>query len=122
MTIASEKLVSSIANFLSKMEGQTASGGVPLIFESNVPLDPDSVLTYDIKTLFENHARYDLRSSDVVVLVKDTSTSSPTHNFYFNSETVITKSIDENGIVKIHNASDTFKFICIRVSAPSIIK
>lgn len=86
---------------------------------SNFPIPAGETLEYDIKTLFADHAEYDLLSTRVSVLVLDTEGGSVTENMYINSEAVILTGINSSGVVKIHNPTSTSLMLNIRIDKPT---
>ena len=122
MTATSNKLTTVIEDYLSKVESKTVTSAAPLVFDVGVPIIKSSPVTYDLKELFPKHARYDLKSANVVVLMEDTEEGSPTLGYYINSETHITCGVDDLGIVHIHNSTNKTVIACIKILAPSSVK
>ncbi len=122
MSASKNKLVTSITAYLAKVEKKIGAGSTPLIFQTDTVMPADSVLNFDIKPLFEDHALYDLRSVDVVVTLKDEDPLSKTKDFYINAEASITYGVNALGQVRLHNASTTASTVCVKISSPTVVK
>lgn len=74
--------------------------------------------TYNLSAIMgTNASKYDVNGLTVVALVKDTDASSPTHNYFINSESVLVVGVSANQLtVVVHNAIDVAVEARIKIS------
>lgn len=126
MSTSKNKMLVSIENYLNAVNDKIKNISLddlkdsfkPLVFEKNITLNSDAVRQYDLKTLMDDHHKYQLASAEIKVLVKDVDSSSKTYNSFVNSEEVITSSIDLDGLIKIHNTSNDSRICVIKIMPP----
>lgn len=94
--------------------------GAKPAYQSTQVITPDSSFSYDVKTLLDTPAEWDLLSTKVEVLALDDTSGSPTEGYYINAEASVTLGINTGGLVRVHNYRDTPITVRIRIYKPSI--
>lgn len=92
----------------------------PLVYDIDVELTPNSIKTYDLKSIMADHALYDLRSTRVQILVFDAEVDSPLVNTYVNSEAIASVGINSLGIVTVINSDVKTNQFIIRIDKPTV--
>lgn len=83
-------------------------GTTHLLVNEVITIQPGQTKSYNLTTIMgSNASNYDIDGLSVVALVKDTDASSPTHNYFINSEAVLVVGVSANQLtVVVHNARD----------------
>lgn len=115
-------LVSSINTYTNTIKNYIDQRLGSSLVSEETTISAGGVLTYDLTTLLGSaHADYDKRSASVNVKVLDTDDTSPTHNFFINSEGVVTVGVDTNGQVRLHNYADQSITVHVRIDVPRLV-
>jgi len=112
-TLDGKELATIESDYKAYTDDRLTNVALSTIIEAN-----DSY-TLDAKTLFSDHAAFDLRSIQVRALMLDTTTGSPTNGYLINSESSLTVGVREDGSIRVHNHRDETSIVYITISRPS---
>lgn len=115
----SSKAIATMLASMTKYFTKVKQGSVPLVFEAPTNIAGSTTKQYDLKTLMPDHAKYNLLSAKVSVLLLNTETASPTRGYYINSEATITIGVNATGIVLLENTSPNSANVIVRIDRPT---
>ena len=94
-----------------------SNGAKPAVVQTTT-INANATFGFDVKTLLDTPAAWDLLSTQVEVMTLDSTAGSPTQGFYINGEASVTVGINQNGMVRVHNYRDTAVSVLIRIYRP----
>lgn len=109
-------MVASMTSYFTKVRENT----VPLVFDAAINIAGNSTKQYDLKTLMTDHAKYNLLSAKVTVLLLNSDVGTPTKDMYINSEATITIGIAATGIIVVQNSSTNSARVVVRIDRPTV--
>lgn len=78
------------------------------VVSSEMVLVPNTALDYNLRTLIgDTHIEYDLFGAQIEVKIKDIDVDSLTYNCFINSEAAVVAGVDNEGLVKIVNLTES---------------
>lgn len=78
------------------------------VVSSEMILAPNTALDYNLRTLIgDTHIEYDLLGAQIDVKIKDIDVDSLTYNCFINSEAAVVAGVDNEGLVKIVNLTES---------------
>jgi len=78
------------------------------VVSSETVLVPNTALDYNLGTLIgDTHIEYDLLGAQIEVKIKDIDVDSLTYNCFINSEAAVVAGVDNEGLVKIVNLTES---------------
>jgi len=78
------------------------------VVSSEMVLVPNTALDYNLGTLIgDTHIEYDLLGAQIDVKIKDIDVDSLTYNCFINSEAAVVAGVDNEGVVKIVNLTES---------------
>lgn len=108
-------MVANMVNYFTKVRQRT----VPLIFDAPINIAGNATKQYDLKSLITDHAKYNLLSAKVTVLLLNSEVGSPTRGYYINSEAAITVGANAAGIIVLQNTSPNSANVIVRIDYPT---
>lgn len=119
MSDTKNKLTDVVTDWLLRIEDNFTVSDGPIKYVESITVSAGDYVEYDITTLFTEHDSFDLRSTDVKVLMQDEEPNSPSFGYWIESATYVTTGVNKAGKVRIHNHSASAVTLNITLNVPT---